>query len=266
MVTSQAPTLGELVMKFLAAQTNARSMEYQPEVQRFLRWCGRERLLSQLTPRQIEAYCEANRADSAARLGPLKAFLTFAHKQGLTQENLAVHAKARRRAPMAKGGKTAPAAMLTPEGYQKALAEVEELKSQRVHVAEDIRRAAADKDFRENAPLDAAREKQGHLEARIRDLEHILRHVEVAQDGAREGDNASVPHARLGARVVVFDMNFNEQMTYLLVGPREVDLRQGKISIESPTGKALMDRTPGEIVTVQAPAGVMQYRIERIES
>jgi transcription elongation factor GreA len=259
-------TLGEAIARFLTGQSGQKSSELQPEAQKFLRWCGRDRRMAELTPRQIEAYCEATRADSVSRLAPLKAFLQFSHREGLTQENLALHAKARRRAPAFKGAKAAaaPAAKPAPDGYRQAQAEVEELKGQRVHVAEEIQRAAADKDFRENAPLDAAREKQGHLEARIRELEHILRYADVTQDG--EHGHADAQRVRLGNRVVVFDVAGNEELTYMLVGPRETDPRQGKISVESPVGKAFLDRTAGEIVSVQAPAGVLRYRIERIES
>lgn len=267
MAAFQPITLDEAVTRYLTRQANQQAMDLQPALQQFLRWCGRGRPLTDLTPRLIEAFSEASRADSMAQLVPLKGFLKYLHQEGLTAENLAVHAKAQRRGPAAKSGQPAPApasTKLTPAGYQQALAELETLKRQRVHVAEELQRAMADKDFRENAPLDAAREKQGHLEARIRELEQMLRHAEVVPNGVEQRSGA--PRARLGSKVVVKDLAHGDEVTYILVGPREIDPRQGKISIESPTGKALLDRMPGETVSVQAPGGLLQYRVERVEA
>ena len=149
---------------------------------------------------------------------------------------------------------------LTAQGYAELQAELETLKSQRPHISEEIYRAAADKDFRENAPLEAAREAQGQLEGRIRGLESILGIATVS-----EKEIADIHQLALGNTVVLQDLITNEELCYKLVSPSEVNLAKGKISTASPTGKALLGQKEGEIIEVVAPAGVWRYRIARIE-
>ena len=265
MTASNSPTLTEAITRFLTTQSDAKSSVLQPALQKFIRWTGRTRSVDKLTPRIIEAYCEASGADSAAELAPVRGFLRYAHGEGLTGSNLGTHVKAKKRAGRA-GSKRATADVhnetLTPESYQKVQAELQKLIGQRVEVAEAMRVAAADKDFKENAPLDAAREKQGHLEARIRELEQTLRYAEVLDAGTK----SVRVRARLGSSVVVTDLKVNEELTYHLVSPSEVNLREGKISTESPTGKAFLKKGSGDTVKVHAPGGTLEYRIERVET
>ncbi|MSQ15764.1 MAG: transcription elongation factor GreA, partial [Dehalococcoidia bacterium] len=122
-----------------------------------------------------------------------------------------------------------------------------------------LRLAMADKDFRENAPLDAAREHQGMVEARIRELEAIFRRAQVADSNGGDSSRAGV-----GSTLVITDMDTNEAMKYTLVHPNEVNLAVGKISVVSPTGKSLLDRSVLDVVEVVAPSGVLKYRIESI--
>lgn len=256
--------LGDAVTQFLTASNGKGGPVLQEGLQKFLRWSGRERLVSQLNPYQIESYCEASAGAPAEKLAALKSFLDYAFKAGLTDANLGTHVKMRKGLSKAKkatpSASSAPVFKLTKGGLAKAQAEVQELKEQRIHIADEIRRAMADKDFRENAPLDAARDKQGHLEARIRELEHTLRYAQVV-----ESDSTATGRARQGSRVVVRDMTHNEEVVYTLVDRTEVNLRLGKLSVHSPAGKAFLGRAPGEVVKVVAPNGQHQYRIERVE-
>jgi transcription elongation factor GreA len=269
MPEAEKVTISEAVTRFLATSPAQRNPEYPQQIQKFLRWAGRDRVLSEMTPRQVESYTEANAGETAEKLAAIRAFLAYANKSGITPTNLGVHLKAKKvssRGSGARGTKPVQKSQLTKEGYDKAVVELEELKGHRVVIADEIRKAMADKDFRENAPLDAARDKQGHLEARIRELEHILRHA-VTIDDAEPADTRSESEGRcrVGSKIVVKDMTFNEEIIYQIVHPNEVNLRLGRISAESPTGRAFMDKRAGEVVQVTAPGGVHNYRIQRIE-
>ena len=263
--TMVSQNLGDAVTQFLTASNGKGGPVLQEGLQKFLRWSGRDRLVSQLNPYQIESYCEASAGAPAEKLAALKSFLDYAFKSGLTETSLGTHVKMRKGLSKAKkampSASSAPVFKLTKEGLAKAQGEVLELKEQRIQVADDIRRAMADKDFRENAPLDAARDKQGHLEARIRELEHTLRYAQVVESDS----STATGRARQGSRVVVRDMTHNEEVVYTLVDRSEVNLRLGKLSIQSPAGKAFLGRAPGDLVKVVAPNGQHQYRIERVE-
>jgi transcription elongation factor GreA len=120
----------------------------------------------------------------------------------------------------------------------------------------------ADKDFRENAPLDAAREHQAHLEGRIREIEATLRHAVIVGEGSPQS-NARVG---VGSAVLLRNLKSGTEVRYILVSPSEVNPAEGKISIVSPVGKALMERRAGEEVDVKAPAGTLRFRIESVEA
>jgi transcription elongation factor GreA len=130
-------------------------------------------------------------------------------------------------------------------------------------IAEALHLAMADKDFRENAPLDAARDQQAHLEARIRELEAILKRVEVMEEGGVAPDTTRV---QLGKVVVVHDIEAGEDLRFTLVHSHEANLALGKLSIASPLGKAVVERSTGDEVEVTAPGGVQRYRIAAVES
>jgi transcription elongation factor GreA len=126
----------------------------------------------------------------------------------------------------------------------------------------DLARAMADKDFRENAPLDAARNEQAHLEARIRELDGTLRKAVVLEAGVTHAGDVS----RLGDVVTIKDLRNSKESSYTLVNPDEMRSGQGKISIASPVGKAIYQRHEGEEVEVEAPSGTFRIRIEKISA
>ncbi len=266
MVEAASLTLGDAVTQYMTANAAKHTTEIQTELQKFVRWSGRDRLLEDLTPRDIEAYSESLGAHAGGRLGPLKSFFAYAKKENLANTNLGVHARAKRGPARAKPAKasSAPVVRMTAAGQARAQTELDELKEQRVQMAQDIGRAMADKDFRENAPLDAARDKQGHLEARIREIEHNLRNAEIVADDMPTG--AAAAKTRVGSSIVVRDLTFDEELRYVLVNRTEADTRQGRISVESPAGKAFLRRSKGDVVKVDAPGGAIEYRIEQVES
>ncbi|OGO05975.1 MAG: hypothetical protein A2Z76_03245 [Chloroflexi bacterium RBG_13_56_8b] len=153
-----------------------------------------------------------------------------------------------------------PPTSLTRQGYDELKAELAELKSRRPKIIEDIRRAAADKDFRENAPLDAAKEERGYLEGRIMELEATLRSATIIDEKQK-----AAPKVSMGNSIVLCDEASGEELRYTIVGPREVDPTKGKISSHSPIGKAVIGRTQGDTVEITAPAGKLRYRLLQIE-
>ena len=261
---NEKKTLAQAATHFLASLPPQEREECQQDLNKFVRWYGMERLLSELTAPEVASYAERMEGSSVnvlKRLEPVKAFLSYAKKEGLTKTNLSVHLRVKKgllKQGSPRKGHT-EVITLTPEGYQELEAELNALQRERPKIAEDIRRAAADKDFHENAPLDAAKDYQGMVEARIRELEAILRLAVVATEDV---DTAKVA---LGSTVTLEDLSYSEELRYTLVNPSEASPIKGKLSIASPTGKALLGRGRGDVIEVAAPAGTLRYRIKRIE-
>ena len=127
-------------------------------------------------------------------------------------------------------------------------------------VAEQIKVARGFGDLSENSEYDEAKNEQGKLYSRMAELEDILSNYVVIEEEEKEGD-----FIRLGSTVTVLDKEFNEEETYKLVGSQEADPMNGRISEDSPFGRALLGRTAGEKVVVEAPADSIQYQIVEIQ-
>jgi len=258
-------SLSQAAALFLSGLAPEVRQESQSEVYRFVRWYGADRPVGELRGHDMALYAESlgtATGDIVRRAEAVRSFLAFAKKEGFTSTNLATHLRLRKSPASAEGGAAPPAApsQLTVEGHASLSAELEALKAQRPGIAEELRRAMVDKDFRENAPLDAAREHQAHVEGRIRQLETILKHVEVVGGQAAPGAKT-----HLGSTVILRDLASGSAVRYVLVSPSEVSPAEGKISIASPVGKAILSRTVGEEVEVSAPAGRLRFRIEEIQ-
>jgi len=259
-------SLSQAAALFLSALAPEVRQESQSEVYRFVRWYGADRSMGELRGHDIALYAEslgAGTGDVVRRAEALRSFLAFAKKEGLTTTNLATHLRLRKSPQSIEGSAVTVAtpSQLTAEGHTSLSAELESLKAERPHIAEELRRAMVDKDFRENAPLDAMREHQAHVEGRIRQLETILKNAEVVGRGGMS------PGARthLGSTVILRDLASGSAVRYTLVSPSEVSPSEGKISIASPVGKALINRTVGEEVEVSVPVGRLHFRIEEIQ-
>jgi transcription elongation factor GreA len=147
---------------------------------------------------------------------------------------------------------------LTPDGAAKLSAELAELKGpQRDALARRLRDAIQMGDLSENADYHKAKEDQAFLEGRIQELEYILHNAEVVEDsGPRDA-------VRVGVTVVVQEEGFGPE-TYYMVGGKEADPRSGKISHESPIGRALMDHRVGDVVEAETPGGTIRLKIIEI--
>ena len=148
--------------------------------------------------------------------------------------------------------------LLTREGLKKYEDELHELKViKRKEVAQKIKEAREQGDLSENAEYDAAKDEQRDIEARIEELEKILKNVEVFDmEEAASNDKVS-----FGLVVKVKDNEFDDEMEFKIVGATEANSLKGKISNESPLGKALIGAKKGDVVTVEAPAGMIEYTI-----
>lgn len=259
-------TLQELAARYLGSLPAELRQRSQPEVHRFVRWYGADRPVAELRGHEVSSYAEtlgASVADASHRIEVARALLTFAKKERLTASNLATHLRLRKSAVSAAAAGSVSARRkvhLSPDGRAALEAELERLKAERPRVTEELQRAMADKDFRENAPLDAAREQQGYLEARIREIEATLADAVILEEERPGGASAE-----MGSTLLLRNLGSGAEMRYTLVPPREANASQGRLSVESPVGKALLGRTTGEEVEVAAPSSVLRFRIERIE-
>ncbi len=148
--------------------------------------------------------------------------------------------------------------VLTGEGLRKLEEELDELKTvKRREIAEKIKIALGFGDLSENSEYDEAKNEQGLIEARIAEIESVLKNAKIIDE-----DNLSTEHVQIGNTVTVKDIADDEILVLHIVGSKEVDIEKNKISDESPIGKALMGRKRGEIVEIEAPAG--SYKMEII--
>ena len=151
--------------------------------------------------------------------------------------------------------------ILTYQGLKKLEDELQELKVvRRKEVAAKIKEAREQGDLSENAEYDAAKDEQRDIEARIEELEAILKNAEVVVE-----DEVDFDKINIGCTVKVFDITFDEEMEFKLVGSTEANSLEGKISNESPVGKALIGAHTNDIVEVEMPSGIMKYKVLEIQ-
>ncbi len=147
--------------------------------------------------------------------------------------------------------------MLTDEGLLKLEQELENLRTKkRKEVAEKIKVARGFGDLSENSEYDAAKEEQAQVEARIVQLENMLKNAKVI-----DNDDIDLNVVSIGTRVKVYDEEFEEELEYSIVGSTEADPDMFRISDESPVGRALIGRNIGDIVDVETPGGVIKFKI-----
>ena len=151
--------------------------------------------------------------------------------------------------------------ILTYEGLKKYEDELENLKVvKRQEVAQKIKEARAQGDLSENAEYDAAKDEQRDIEARIDELEKILKNAEVIVE-----DEADLDKINIGCQVKILDIEMNQELDYKIVGSTEANSLKGKISNESPVGRALIGAKTGDIVRVETPGGELEYQVLEIQ-
>lgn len=151
--------------------------------------------------------------------------------------------------------------ILTYEGLRQLEDELHDLKvNKRKEVAQKIKEAREQGDLSENAEYDAAKDEQRDIEARIEEIDKILRNAEVVIE-----DEVDVDVINIGCKVRIYDVEYDEELEYKIVGSAEANSLKGRISNESPLGKALLGKREGEVVDVETHTGTIQYKILDIQ-
>lgn len=259
-------SLADAGQRYLTTLKSEARENQTPEIRRFVGELGDTADVGRVRSLDVERYIERHSKASNAvqRFESVRQFLTYLRKSGIIDVNLAQSVRYRK--PASASGSSSSGADLAPEKIEMTAEgramlehELEEKIGERPKIAEALKLAMADKDFRENAPLDAARDQQAHLEARIRELQALLKRAIVVD---RPTGSTT---ARMGAKVHLRDLSSDKVTEFILVGPGEVNAAERKISVSSPVGKACVDHAAGEEVEVVAPSGTRRYRIEQIE-
>jgi len=238
------------------------------ELGRFAQYYGADRVLKEIDPSEVGSYSESISEggavpQAAEKLQVIRGFLSYMKKSGHLEVNLAQHVRIKKnRVRNNKPADIQEVIELTPAGHKQLNAELESLKNERVGLAEEIHKAAQDKDVRENAPLEAAREQQGHVEARIRDIELQLRNAVVIDPKKRRKD----ARVRIGAKVTLKDLTSGKEQGYTVVSVSEANPLENKISNVSPVGKAVMKRVAGQQIEVDTPLGKQSFLIVRVSA
>ena len=244
-------------------------VEIRKELSRFLSWLNPSKNPATISPPEIERYIQQiapSSAELTSKLTVLKSFLAYINTSGFTTVKLSNHVRIPKLPKTIASG--APFSriednrlQLTDEGLKNLSEEIEQLKNKRSKYALSIKIAAADKDVRENSPLEAAREEQGQNEDRIKDIQAILTRAVPFNSQSKTSKAAS-----LGSTVQI-SVKSNSQDSeaikacYILVESTEADPEKLKISIASPVGKGLLGHSPGDEITIATPKGKSQYTI-----
>jgi transcription elongation factor GreA len=246
-------------------------------VTRFLWHFGPTTPISELSPKTMEGFQEtigANAMDLASRLQPVKEFLRYCWKQEYTvtvdaegqasAQNLGNYLRIKRAAGVGRAGsrfqhEQAQTFEMTAAGLQSLKDELEQLNSEMPEAIQAVAAAREDKDIRENAPLEAAREHQERLKSRIDELEYQIAHAAV-------GGGRATGRAKLGSLVSVVEVDddgglLGEAREYTLVGTTEANAAARRISVESPLGRGLLDQTADRQIEIQAPNGRKRFRL-----
>lgn len=265
-------TLGEALKSYISILKEGERREAQIEVSRFIRWCGRDRPLFDLKPPEIGTYAEefggASTVDTK-RLEPVRRFLRYLYKSGLTSSNLTPHLKVassskHSRKASVSNGPAPEKVYMTLQEYGRIQDEIKALDTELARVIRDIAHARADGDVRENAPLEAARERQGFLMSQKRMLEAQLANAVIEEENV--GVKTATNKVGRNSKVTLRDVKSGREISYTLVDPREANPAAGKISFASPIGQALMDRAPGQEISVTVPSGTVRFRVEKVEN
>lgn len=151
--------------------------------------------------------------------------------------------------------------ILTYEGLRQLEEELQDLKvNRRKEVAGKIKEAREQGDLSENAEYDAAKDEQRDIEARIEEIDKILRNAEVVVE-----EEVDVNKINIGCKVKILDLEYNDELEYKIVGSTEANSLKGKISNESPVGKALIGAKIGDTISVETQAGTIDYKILEIQ-
>ena len=238
------------------------------ELNKFVKHFQGDTNLNAITPAQIGDYAEQAGRNSLSEevvegLQSVRKFLAFAFKEEKTTVNLSTHFRVRKTKTASNSGSRRSAKKdeqeITQEGHDQLTKEKTQLESNRVNISNAIQTAAEDGDVRENAPLEAAREQQGREEARIKELDAMLRSSIIVDTSGR-----GTKVIRVGTTFTVEDIDKKKKTKYTLVSPSEANPSEGKVSDASPLGRAILGKKAGQKATANTPRGKTNYKITSI--
>lgn len=227
-----------------------------PEVQRFVRWIGEEQRVDQVIASEVARFSETYRSNASeekkAQAMHIKGFLNFLKKRQYTSDSLASHIRVR---PRSTNGQRATVAWrnktdfqeITQQGYDEMQDKLAAYKEESIGLVDQIQKARATGDVRENSPLDALRDRQGIVEAEIRRLDDILKSAKTIDETQRRASE----EVQIGSWVTIRKTDDQKSTDYQIVSSNEADPLQSKISDISNVGSALMGKKAGDKVEVQ---------------
>ena len=266
-IKSEIDNLSAAFQYYVQSSSRKLNNTAQQEIGRMVRWLGAERVVETITPSEIGLYSDefakrSSTTTSPQKVAHIKKFLAFLRTSELTNSNLASHLRMKKSNVGKITKKLEDTKVeqinLTEAGYKDYLKQLKDYKSERPQLADEVRRAAADGDIRENAPLDAAREKIEMVNSKIFEIEAILKVANII-DNTSGGDRIVI-----GSKVSVKNHQNENNYEYQLVEANEANPLLGKISSVSPVGSAILGRRIGDEVTVSTPGGEQIYTIDSI--
>ena len=266
-IKSEIDNLSAAFQYYVQSSSRKLNNTAQHEIGRMVRWLGAERVVKTITPSEIGLYSDefakrSSTTTSPQKVAHIKKFLAFLRTSELTDSNLASHLRMKKSNVGKITKKLEDTKVeqinLTEAGYKDYLKQLKDYKSERPQLADEVRRAAADGDIRENAPLDAAREKIEMVNSKIFEIEAILKVANII-DNTSGGDRIVI-----GSKVSVKNHQNQNNYDYQLVEANEANPLLGKISSVSPVGSAILGRRIGDEVTVSTPGGEQIYTIDSI--
>lgn len=275
-----AAKIGQIRDDFLRSDAGlALSAEDASRLRRFVTWCGVSTSVEAVPAFKIEEFLALQQNTSTpprTYMVAIKAFFQFAVQRGTIPADPMKTVRLPRGSGATKRATPASTAAAKPKAapfremdvvyvsrpQREAMqAELEQLRGEERHrVAQMLFEAIKDGDLSESAAYDDAKMRQGMMEARIRELEAKLRNIELIEDQDRSGAGVAV-----GSQVKLEELHSGEFIQYQVVGPDETNPRGGKISHQSPVGRALMGKEPGTEIAVTTPGGSVRYRIVSVE-
>ncbi len=262
----QPQTLGEALSLYLDSLKPELRESDTTYVRHFVQYMQADFRFDSLTGSRVESYVEktvkVTDPRAPARVAALKRWFQFARKKNLTTENFGLHVRVKKvagRSSQPAGRKVLEEERLemTAEGLAEKQRQLEELRARVPDLVQAVATAREDKDFRENAPLDAAREALAYNDGQIKRLEAELKHAVVSERNL--GDTSAV-----GSVVLVRRADTGSASTFKLVSEGEGNAREARISVKSPVGQQLLGRRVGDEVVVDTPSGALHYVIESI--
>lgn len=259
-------TLGDALKEYLQTLKPEQRRTQEPFIRKYVEYAGESQPLSSISGSRVESYAEAQikQSDPNApeRVAALKAWFQFLRKRDYTPANFGVNVRAKRMAGRAGNGSTVrrdetPIEM-TVDGLEALQREMKDLEEQHIVLVKSVETARSDGDLRENAPYHAAREALAFNMNRRKQVEEALRRAVIVEKRAAEDRSA------VGSLVSVTNVDEDRQYQYKLVSAREANAAERKISVDSPVGKQLLGRRPGETVAVATPRGEVKFRIDAV--